>query len=74
MEITFVKADDWEGLFVDGVLYIEGHQIRVEDVLDMLVESGQVVDSYESKEVAYAWLEEEGGVFPSSLNRVVFVD
>lgn len=28
--------DDWEGLYVDGILYTEGHKLRVEDIFSAL--------------------------------------
>jgi hypothetical protein len=32
-EITIVKAEEWQGLYVDNQLVIEEHQLSVEDVM-----------------------------------------
>ncbi len=33
-EVVIVKVDDWEGLYVDGVLKNEGHEVRLSWVLE----------------------------------------
>ena len=33
-QITFVCADDWEGLYVDGKLATQGHSLTIQDVLE----------------------------------------
>ncbi len=35
-EITYVQGDDWEGVYVDGKLELEGHSLDFRDVLDIL--------------------------------------
>lgn len=35
-KITFVQADDWEGLYINGVLVCEEHSICVEHLLSAL--------------------------------------
>lgn len=39
MKFTIVRSDegDWEGLYVDGVLVTEGHEVTATDVIDYLV-------------------------------------
>jgi len=34
--VTFVEADDWQGLYLDGKLVEEDHCVRVDDVLRRL--------------------------------------
>ena len=34
--VIIVKADDWEGVYFDGKLIEEGHNLRLEDVLARL--------------------------------------
>lgn len=34
--ITFVEYDDWEGLYLDGKLVLEGHSLDTSHVLDAL--------------------------------------
>lgn len=36
MDVTIVKGDDWQGLYVDGKLKTEDHTLLVEDVLNNL--------------------------------------
>lgn len=38
MIIDIVKAEDWEGLYVDGNLCTEGHHIESEDILECIKE------------------------------------
>ena len=32
MEFNLVVGEDWEGLYVDGVLYVQGHSIDARDI------------------------------------------
>ena len=32
-KVVFVDGDDWEGLYINGVLVDEGHRVRLEDVM-----------------------------------------
>lgn len=34
--ITIVRADDWEGLFINDDLQIQGHSLQLRDVLEIL--------------------------------------
>lgn len=36
MKITFVDGDDWKGLYIDGKLFMEGHELTIYDVLDAI--------------------------------------
>ena len=35
-KIQIVDTDDWQGLYVDGELMLEGHRLSVYDVLNVL--------------------------------------
>jgi hypothetical protein len=35
-KITYVRGQDWEGLYIDGELVEEGHSICVEEVVEAL--------------------------------------
>lgn len=34
--VVFVTADDWEGLYIDGQLVTEGHEVRRSELLRIL--------------------------------------
>jgi hypothetical protein len=54
--VVFVGCDgeDWEGLYIDGKLYVEGHSISVKDLLDSLD------IPYSNVECDDAWLDKKG--------------
>lgn len=36
MKITYAtNYDDWEGIYVDGVLKVEGHKIQIHDLFEL---------------------------------------
>lgn len=58
--LTYVSADDWAGIYVDGQLIEEGHSILPWTWLDLLKRAGvQVLDASETPE-AYAKADELG--------------
>lgn len=63
MKATRVLAGDWEGLYIDGKLYAEGHSLRASDVLDALDIPTETVTVDEE------WMEDEGQL-PDSLKDV----
>lgn len=34
MEFNLIRGDDWEGLYVDKVLYVQGHSISARDLAE----------------------------------------
>lgn len=48
MNVVFVRGDDWEGLYVNGILELEGHSLRGDDVARCL--EAQVEVHYIEKE------------------------
>jgi len=34
IKIVFHPSGDWEGLYIDGTLYSEGHSIRLDDFVE----------------------------------------
>jgi hypothetical protein len=52
MKLTFVTDErgEWEALYVDGEKFEEGHQIRVKDMVDLMVKS-KFVESVEYKTI-----------------------
>ena len=63
-EVTFVYADDWEGLYIGDELIIEGHSLDMLRVLDVL----KVSYSYGEAEVCLTAY----GRCPPSLKDVEF--
>ena len=69
-----IKADDWEGLFVDGILIEEGHTLnqgmsRVKYFLELSKDF-----DFDLEEMEEVWIDEEDednlyriGCFPSQL-------
>jgi hypothetical protein len=66
-KITYVTGDDWEAMFVDGVLLEEGHRIDRDVLLDRLF------PNCEYKEADMEWLERRGN-FPEKLKDVRLED
>lgn len=62
--IAFVDADDWQGIYINGKLVREGHQIRQDDLLDILGIKAQYLYADD------AWLAERGRL-PEHLEEVV---
>lgn len=63
-KLTLVTADDWQGLYVDGVLVHEDHRIRPGDLFDLAP-----LGVLEEREADLAWMEERGRL-PTSLDDV----
>lgn len=63
MDIKLLRADDWEGLFVDGRLVTEGHSLTAEDII-----RGLKLD-YNSGWINQEWMEDHGS-FPYDVNDI----
>ena len=61
--VLVTNYDDWEGLYVDGELVLEGHQIRKEEMFTILG------INYTEVETAEGWLESRGKL-PKKLSDV----
>ncbi len=68
---TIVIGDDWSGLYVDGTLVIQGHELREYEVLVAAQTFGAVTE-VEQVEANLGWLEDRGDL-PSDLIDVVTV-
>lgn len=66
-EIVLIKADDWEGLYVNGQLEEENHILYAQDILKVLAQLGLI--DYLSKSCDATWLEDEGEL-PEQLSEV----
>lgn len=63
-DITFVFGSDWEGMYINGKLAVEGHRLDQSHILTALG-----ID-YDYKAADDEWLWERGSL-PVSLNCVV---
>ena len=67
VELVLVLADDWQGIYLDGILELEGHTIMLDDVLNIVninnVKYGGLFH------VEQNWIEIEGSL-PANLNNV----
>lgn len=62
-KIVIVNGDDWQGIYINGKLYYEGHSIPNHIVLEALDAP------YETTECDSNWLEECGNL-PKNLEEV----
>jgi hypothetical protein len=59
-DIVLVYADDWEGLYSDGVLEFEGHTIDAHTALKYLIDYNVKLKSISTYEITGEWIYEEG--------------
>lgn len=64
MKLNFVTADDWQGLYIDGNLVLEGHSLSIKSILDILN------IKHHSVEVDDEWMQEEGRL-PERIEDIV---
>jgi hypothetical protein len=63
--ITVVSADDWAAIYVDGKLLEQGHSVREDTLLELLVRAGIQVFDYSERPECYAMCDEVGA-FPDT--------
>lgn len=58
-QVVLVGGDDWEGLYIDGVLYRQNHSLYPRDILEALEEADVdlMISFVKAKE---RWLEKVG--------------
>lgn len=66
--VTIVSSVDWLGIYVDGELKYQSHNIDPERLLSILK------IPYTSADVDDVWLDSIGGRFPRHLSDVVLED
>lgn len=71
VQVALVKADDWEGLYVNERLVCEDHEISVEEVMSYVLY--QHVDRFQIFEADQEWVG-ENGTFSLDLRDVVLED
>lgn len=57
MDITIACSDDWQGLYVDGELVYQGHEVSVRTLFHFL--SIDLNVKFSEIDVDFSWLEEE---------------
>lgn len=73
--VVFARGDDWEGLYLDGILVEEGHSIQPEEALRKILSHYPVNESFlQSNDVVVIdidldWIESQGSL-PSVLSDV----
>ena len=70
-QVALVRADDWQGFYVNEILVMEDHQIEIQDVMPELMHKS--IDRFELFDADTEWLAERGG-FPKKLKKVVLHD
>jgi len=70
-EGTMVSArfDDWEGLYIDGELFEEGHSIHWSRLLQKLIEKGVDLSKYKLTSFPRYLTEEDGDELGGSLPK-----
>ena len=66
--LTFVDGDDWCGLYLDGGLIHQGHELSVRKMFYYATLHGPI-ESFEALDVDTEWLEEIGQL-PDNLSDV----
>ena len=71
--LVLALGDDWEGLYIDGVLLLQGHSLQPIAVLQQALKPAFKLtdDDIEQRYVNLTWLEDRGDL-PSSLTEVVW--
>lgn len=74
MEIIIVDADDWQGLYINGVLTCQGHSITAADVAEEIIERLPRLNmTFDVKEVNSKWMENRSDL-PTELEKVKFLN
>lgn len=75
MKITWARADTWQALYVNGVLWSEDHSFDIDDVMAILEDkpNGEDVE-YSSGEVDFDWFFDgpPAGSFPKDEEDIVW--
>jgi len=53
MHVHLMKADDWTVLYVDGKRQIEGHSLRLRDVIEVLCPDAELTSSWHGPDAEY---------------------
>lgn len=73
MKAVLVKADDWQGVFIDGELSYEGHEINFRDLKEICKHNKLNISDIEEKWVTDDYYDRylsRYGSFPNNLSEV----
>lgn len=60
-DIIIAQANDWEGIYIDGVLQLEGHHISNRALAEFIADGvSQGADRVVFRQVNYTWMHENG--------------
>ena len=73
VDIVLVKSSDsdWEGIYVNNKLFIQGHSSRADMLLAHLCEEQMLISSFKEKTVLSEWLNNAGWL-PQLLEDCMF--
>ena len=71
MKVVQAQGDDWNGLFIDGRLVMEDHQLKTKDIQAAMKAAGVLGTEIKFKEVDMDWLWDVGS-FPTDISEVVW--
>ena len=72
VSLTFISCEsgDWEGLYVDGVLFEQGHSITTNDFLELISKYRHFSGVINTYELTDQQMEELGFLLPEKLNEI----
>jgi hypothetical protein len=74
MKIVIVNGDTWRGLYINGVLVCQGHNVTARELGEAICERLPRLDmTYDEKYADLDWLDGEG-YLPETLEEVKFED
>jgi hypothetical protein len=74
VRLVEVYADDWQGLYANGKLILQGHSLRPSEILEWLAGYGPLeVVSYDVRPANDEWLNDLGRL-PEDLSEVSYDD
>lgn len=57
--VNMIYADDWQGLYLNGILYSEGHSIKIYEIGHIINKLGGISEFFEN-EVCVEWMYDMG--------------
>ncbi|MEG1567897.1 MAG: hypothetical protein RR347_09465 [Anaerovoracaceae bacterium] len=71
MKVNYCVADDWQGIYVNGLLKEEEHEISIMEFLNIIVEDWESDDKLEVCKfyIDQDWVEDYGN-FPNSFTDI----
>lgn len=57
--VNVVFGDDWQGLYLNGILFTQGHSVHVNELGDIINKNGGIHE-YVANEVCFQWMGDMG--------------